>query len=229
MKHSPFPSHHVPNVLCVDEERVDRDINYRFHFLAQFFDFTEDDIKIIHENLDFVKTITPKVITGSQTKILAFDATRKLMLGRLVGYEGDMFTDPDDITLDSPNVMERHKIFCSVFDNLFASNWDEAYLNGPFAIGLSYKWGNKYIDIPVFANTAAFMCGQFLYTDYTMKSDLPLEVKIKLSSALSKALGIVAELTTTALLNDIDLPEVPEEPKKEIPSGTNGNDIEYLY
>jgi hypothetical protein len=219
MKTTSFTPHNVENVLCLDEELIDRDMYYRCQFLKVFLHFTEEDIAFIHEHMDFIRKITPTVVNGVHRKILAFDATRKLMLGRLEGYNGEMFTDPDDIVLESPNVVERARIFCATFIDLLASNWDEAYINGPIAVGLSYKWGNKYIDIPIFSSHGANMRCQTLYVENTLMSDLPNDVKSRLAVALTKALNIFTDLTTMSLLNDYDLP--PSVEAEEIQLGSS--------
>jgi hypothetical protein len=232
MKNKLFASHRVENVLCIDEERLEVDVFYRFHFLAQFYDFSLDEIKLIQDYADELEKMLPIVFLGVNQKLVSFDSTRKLLLGRVAGVaDDDMFTDPETITLDSPNIKIREKHFCFAFMSLFRSNWDEAYISGPLAIGISYKWGNKYIDIPVVNNDAANTRCQLMFTQEILKLNLELDIKHRLLVAVNKAVSIYGELSNMALLNEIILPEMPaqEVASEETSSPTAEDNREYLY
>jgi hypothetical protein len=200
--------HHVEGVLSVDEDRLDRDLFYRFHFLAQFVDFSLDEIKIIQENIDFVQTILPKLTHRLHEKFLSFDAIRKLLLGRMASNVlQDLVTDPDTITIDSENIQHRRLMVEKVFLNLLRSNWDEEYLNGILAKQFSFRWGNPLIDIPLVFNSAGNMACQLLFVEFCINSDLPQDVKNRLAIALNKALSIFVELSNASLLLPIEVPQ----------------------
>jgi hypothetical protein len=207
MREDLLGSHHVEGVLSVDEDRLDTDLYYRFQFLAEYFNFTNRDIAFIHEHIEFIKSLVPRVIEKSLEKLLNFDVTRRLLLGTIHGVATELTTDPDELTMQSPSIKQRATVFEELFYEMFSSKFDEEYFNKTLARRLSYKWGNKMVDVPMALNSAANMNVQLLFAEYTLNSDLPLEIRSNLALVLSKVLNIYVDMTNTVNLNGIEVPE----------------------
>jgi hypothetical protein len=226
MNNNPFTHHPLMNdVLCVDEERLDREVHYRFQFVAQFVNFGTDDIAVIHQHKDFLITQIPEMVTQVQRKLLSFDSSRKLLMGRIEGYTGELESDPYEIDMNSQVVLARHKIFSQVFTDFLLSKFDEDFMNKKLSKVLVKKWGNRYVDITVTHNSACYVGCQLIMQELVLKSDIRIEEKHKLLIAVNKALSIYAHLTDMSLLCQIETPQ--EQVVSE--SDESADEIEYLY
>jgi hypothetical protein len=223
---SQLPNHPMMDgVAQVEDERLDRDVYYRFQFLAQFLDFKAEDVQTIREHRELLNAAVHEFVIHAQMKVLSFDTTRKLLMGRLQGYTGELETDITQLSMTSKIISLRTTIFDQILMNYLFSNFDEEYFSKTMPKMLVLKWGNPYLDVQVVHNDACYLSGQIKLTEIVLKSNLPEDKKNKLLMAVNKALSIYINLTNMALIGKID---VPEEEANDL-STDESVDEGYLY
>jgi hypothetical protein len=226
MRNDLTPHRDVKGVDCVDEERLDKDLYYRFNFVSHYVEFTRNDVSLIQDHLEFLSGVTKVVVERCLRKLLSYHSTRVLLLGTIHDGVVELNTDPDELTMESPSIITRAEIFRGLFYEYLSSNFDEQYFNTVLAKKLSFKWGNRLIDVMLAFNDTSYMKVQILYTELTLQSDLPLETRIKLATSLNKAMGIFMELSNAVLLYGVEL---PEECADDVSSHGTPSENGYLY
>jgi hypothetical protein len=92
----------------IDEPRLESDLGYRFHYLAEFMEFDAEDIAAIHGAAEFLAPRVPGLVDAVYVKLFKYDATKRHFVPRQHGYEGDLAADVETLSLDD-NVIEFRK------------------------------------------------------------------------------------------------------------------------
>jgi hypothetical protein len=66
----------------IDEPRLERDLNYRFDYLAEFIGFGEQDIAAIHGAAVEVAPRVPGLVEAVYEKLFSYDATKRHFVPR---------------------------------------------------------------------------------------------------------------------------------------------------
>jgi hypothetical protein len=72
----------------IDEARLERDINYRFDYLAEFMGFDKADIAAIHGAASLLAPRVPDLVEAVYDKLFSYDATKRHFVPRQSGYQG---------------------------------------------------------------------------------------------------------------------------------------------
>ncbi|CAF3303167.1 unnamed protein product, partial [Rotaria sp. Silwood2] len=60
----------------IDKICLDSELRCRFEYLSKFFDFTNDDIKILNDLSIYIQPIIPVIVDKVYRKLFSFDITK---------------------------------------------------------------------------------------------------------------------------------------------------------
>ena len=72
----------------IDEVRLERDLNYRFDYLAEFMGFDSQDVAAIHGAAPHVAPRVPALVEAVYEKLFSYDATKRHFVPQQSGYRG---------------------------------------------------------------------------------------------------------------------------------------------
>lgn len=96
----------------------------RIVFLKAFLNFTSDDAAALHSAKDVVAPLIPTVLDAVYTKLLSFDITAASFVPRNTDYKGDTAKNPQELTLDHPQVAFRKDFLRAYLVKLVTADYD---------------------------------------------------------------------------------------------------------
>jgi hypothetical protein len=92
----------------IDENRLEKDLSYRFAYLTEFMQFDADDIAAIHRAAGLLGPLVPALVDAVYVKLFNYDATKRHFVPQQHGYEGPLAADVKSLSL-SDKVIEFRK------------------------------------------------------------------------------------------------------------------------
>src|SRR5262245_22288982 len=84
----------------IDEQRLRKDLAYRFHYLTEFMGFGPKDVELIHAATPHLAPLVPHLVDAVYVKLFGYDATKRHFVPRQFGYEGETPHDVNSLSLD---------------------------------------------------------------------------------------------------------------------------------
>lgn len=198
----------------IDEKRLERDLGYRFGYLAEFLRFGPDDIAAIHGAASYLAPLVPALVDAVYVQLFRYDATKRHFLPRQSGYTGDAPADLDSLTLDHEQIQFRKAHLAGYLKKLVTEEYDSKMVSYLDFVGQIHtpKAGNKDIHVPLVQMNAlmGFVSDALLGTLFGL--DVDAETKARTARAFNKLLW---------LQNDLIARHYAAEVKPGVPS-TNG-------
>jgi hypothetical protein len=116
----------------VNEQRLETDLSYRFHYLSEFMGFGADDVATIHAAAPALAPLVPTLVNAVYQQLHRYDATWRHFLPRQHGYEGPVPKTLDDLTADHPMLRYRKDHLARYLTALVTQPFDQktvAYLD----------------------------------------------------------------------------------------------------
>jgi hypothetical protein len=186
-------NNHKTTMEHVDEDRLDTDVKYRFHYNAKFIGFGANDISLIQEHKELLEEITPLVVRASMERILTFDATKKILLGRVYGYQGALETDLDEMDINCDLMQARLSNTSRVMLIFLQAPWDDNFLSKDLPANLVWRWGNKLVDVALVHNNNMYAVLKDYFLEHILNSTV--EKKTELARSVIKLFCIVNDLS----------------------------------
>jgi hypothetical protein len=135
----------------VDEARLDSDVTYRFNYLAEFMGFGQEDIDAIHGAAPHLAPIVPALVDAVYDKLFTYDATKRHFVPRQDGYEGDLPTDIDALTLDHEVIQFRKQHLGRYLTTLVSKDYDDVMVSYLDVVGKIHtpRAGSTELDVPL--------------------------------------------------------------------------------
>ena len=92
----------------IDESRLESDLAYRFAYLAEFMQFSAEDIEAIHGAASLLGPKVPGLVDAVYVKLFNYDATKRHFVPPQHGYEGKLAADVQSLSL-ADDVIEFRK------------------------------------------------------------------------------------------------------------------------
>lgn len=140
----------------IDERRLERDLGYRFDYLAEFMGFGPEDVAAIHSAAPLLAPLVPRLVDAVYVKLFAYDATKRHFLPRQHGYDGELPAELDALTLEHDQIAFRKSHLAAYFERLVTQAYDRrmvGYLDLVARIHTPRR-GNASIDVPLVQMTA---------------------------------------------------------------------------
>ncbi|ORZ31740.1 Protoglobin-domain-containing protein [Catenaria anguillulae PL171] len=91
----------------VERTKLYTDINYRFAYLSEFIDFTDEDKAVIVASAPMLADQIPAVVEAVYAKLLSFDVVAESFLHRMTNYSGEVIRDLSQLTTNSEQIKFR--------------------------------------------------------------------------------------------------------------------------
>lgn len=128
----------------IDEQRLETDVVYRFNYLREFIEFTDEDIETILSARPVLAPCVNDLVNAVYEKLFGFDATKRHFLKRQFGYEGPTPSSIEDLRLNHEMIGFRKEHLAGYLTRL---------INGPYDANLI-----TYLDFTGNMHTPAIGC-----------------------------------------------------------------------
>ncbi len=135
----------------IDEQRLESDVGYRFHYLAEFVGLGEADVAAIHGAAGLLAPLVPGLVDAVYHKLFEYDATKRHFVPRQSGYAGAVPRDLESLTLDHEIIEFRKQHLGRYLVALVTKPYDNKmveYLNMVGKIHTPLA-GSKELDVPL--------------------------------------------------------------------------------
>jgi hypothetical protein len=135
----------------VDERRLENDLAYRFHYLAEFMGFGPRDIERIHAAAADLAPLVPQLVDAVYDKLFGNDATKRHFVPRQSGYEGEVPTDLETLSLNHEQIQFRKEHLARYLERLVTAVYDGKMVNYLDFVGKIHtpKAGSKELQVPL--------------------------------------------------------------------------------
>jgi hypothetical protein len=182
----------------IDEPRLESDLPYRFHYVAEFMGFSEDDIAAIHGAASHLAPVVPALVDAVYDKLFSYDCTKRHFVPRQSGYTGDVPKDIEGLTLSHEMIQFRKQHLGRYLVNLVTKPYDGKMLTYLDMVGKIHtpKAGSPQLDVPLVQMNAlmGFVSDALIATIEAL--NLPLDVERRTTRAFNKLLWIQNDLIT---------------------------------
>jgi len=185
-------------VTHVDEPRLERDLGYRFNYVAGFVGFGPADAAVIHAAAAKLAPLVPALVDAVYDKLIQQDATWRHFLPRQFGYEGQVPERLEDLTMDHPQIAYRKQHLGRYLAALVTRPYDGKMVEYLDMVGKIHtpKAGSKEIDVPLVQMNALMGFVADALTATILGLGLDRETEVKALRAFGKLLWIQNDLVT---------------------------------
>lgn len=135
----------------IDENRLENDLEYRFGYLAEFMEFGADDIAAIHGAAELLGPLVPTLVDAVYVKLFNYDATKRHFVPPQHGYEGELATNVESLSLDDDVIAFRKQHLARYLAALVTKPYDAKMVRYLDFVGGIHtpEQGNPEIDVPL--------------------------------------------------------------------------------
>ncbi len=135
----------------IDESRLETDVVYRFAYLAEFMEFGATDIDAIHDAAELLAPCVPALVDAVYVKLFKYDATKRHFVPPQHGYEGELATDMDTLSLDDDVIQFRKQHLARYLAALVTRPYDGKMVQYLNAVGAMHtpSVGSPDVDVPL--------------------------------------------------------------------------------
>jgi hypothetical protein len=180
----------------IDEARLESDLAYRFHYLAEFIGFSPDDVAAIHGAATHLAPRVPALVEAVYDKLFGFDATKRHFLPRQSGYSGPVPDDLASLTQDHPMIQFRKQHLSRYLSNLVSKPYDGKMVNYLDNVGKMHttKLGSEELDVPLVQMNALLGFVADALTSTILSLNLDRETEVRTLRAFQKLLWLQNDL-----------------------------------
>jgi hypothetical protein len=135
----------------IDEERLEKDLGYRFAYLAEFMGFGAEDVAAIHASAPALAPLVPTLVDAVYDKLHGYDATWRHFVPRQHGYDGPVPGRLADLTMDHEQIRYRKEHLARYVAALVTRSYDQKMVSYLDMVGKIHtpKAGSKELDVPL--------------------------------------------------------------------------------
>lgn len=180
----------------VDEHLLETDIQARFGYLADFIQFSSDDIATIHAAAPALAPLVPGLVDAVYHKLFAYDCTKRHFLIRNAGYAGELPTNLADLTVDHPQIQFRKQHLSGYLVALVTRPYDGSLVRFLDGVGKIHtrSAGTKELFVPLVQMNALMGFVADAFTATIMGLGLPRTQEVATLRAFGKLLWIQNDL-----------------------------------
>jgi hypothetical protein len=182
----------------IDEPRLERDLGYRFGYLADFIGFGPEDVAVIHDMAACLAPLVPALVDAVYVKLFSYDATKRHFVPRQFGFDGTVPQSLEDLSLDHEQIRFRKSHLGAYLRRLVTAEYDPKLVGYLDFVGKIHtpKAGSETINVPLVQMNAlmGFVADALLGT--ILGLDLDRETKTRAVRAFNKLLWLQNDLIT---------------------------------
>jgi hypothetical protein len=180
----------------VNEERLETDLAYRFHYLTEFMGFAANDVAAIHAAAPVLAPLVPTLVNAVYDQLRRYDATWRHFLPRQQGYEGPLASNLDDLTQDHQLIRFRKEHLARYLTALVTRPYDDKMVSYLDKVGKMHTplAGSTEIDVPLVQMNAllGFVSDALVATILSL--NLPRQQETQTLRAFNKLLWLQNDL-----------------------------------
>ena len=182
----------------VDESRLESDLGYRFGYVSKFVGFGPDDIAAVHGAAAKLAPLVPALVDAVYDKLIQQDATWRHFVPRQAGYDGEIPTTLEQLTMDHPQIAFRKQHLARYLAALVTKPYDGKMVEYLDMVGKIHtlKAGSKEIDVPLVQMNALMGFVADALTATILGLGLDRDTEVKTLRAFGKLLWIQNDLVT---------------------------------
>ncbi|MBI1247303.1 hypothetical protein GC197_05590 [bacterium] len=165
----------------IDEARLETDLAYRFNYLLEFVGFGAEDIEAVHGAAGALAPLVPALVDAVYEKLHTYDATWRHFVPRQYGYQGDVPTSVEELSMDHDQIKFRKQHLARYLESLVTKPYDEKMLSYLDMVGKMHTpaAGSKELDVPLVQINAlmGFVSDALIATITGLGLDRETEVK----------------------------------------------------
>jgi hypothetical protein len=180
----------------IDESRLETDLEYRFHYLAEFMGFGADDVKVIHQAAGLLGPLVPGLVDAVYEKLHGYDATWRHFLPRQDGYPGEVPLTLEQLTMDHPQITFRKGHLKRYLERLVTAPYDTKMVVYLDMVGRMHteKAGNPDIRVPLVQMNALLGFVADAVNATILAQKIPDDLKASAIRAFAKLLWLQNDL-----------------------------------
>jgi hypothetical protein len=181
-----------------DEPRLEKDLAYRFGYLAEFMEFGPDDAAAVHAAAPHLAPLVPALVDAVYVKLFAYHSTKRHFVPRQFGYEGEVPADVESLTLDHPQVAYRKEHLARYLTKLVTAAYDGKMVSYLDMVGKIHtpRAGSKELTVPLVQMNALLGFVSTALLNVILGLDLDAATKAKTAAAFNKLLWLQNDLIT---------------------------------
>jgi len=182
----------------IDEARLETDLGYRFGYLAEFMGFGEADIQAIHGAAGALAPLVPTLVDAVYEKLNGYDSTWRHFLPRQSGYDGQVPTRLEDLTMEHEQIQFRKQHLGRYLASLVTRPYDAKMVTYLDMVGKMHtpKAGSAMLDVPLVQMNALLGFVADALTATILGLGLDREAEVRTLRAFGKLLWIQNDLIT---------------------------------
>lgn len=180
----------------IDEPRLEQDLAYRFQYLAEFMDFTPDDVSAIHASAEHLAPAVPALVDAVYDQLFRYDATARHFLPRQSGFEGAVPRRLEDLSHEQEMIQFRKQHLARYLTKLVTQPYDSQMVTYLDAVGRIHTSaaGSPELDVPLVQMNALMGFVADALTATILNLALPREVEVRTLRAFQKLLWLQNDL-----------------------------------
>ncbi|CAF4646835.1 unnamed protein product [Rotaria sp. Silwood2] len=182
----------------IDKICLDSELRCRFEYLSKFFDFTNDDIKILNDLSIYIQPIIPVIVDKVYRKLFSFDITKQFFFHNYSCF-GTLFSSENNsnVSFHSQEI-EFRKNMLSKYLNIILTQkeWNDSFLRYLSYVGQvhTHKMGTPTIHVDYIHVIALIGFIEHVIIDTIWKIDnIDYQTKHRLIFAINKFFWIQNE------------------------------------
>lgn len=182
----------------IDEARLETDLGYRFGYLAEFMEFSADDITTIHAMAQHLAPLVPALVDAVYVKLFRYDATKRHFVPRQAGYEGPLPDSVETLSMDHEQIKFRKGHLATYLTKLVTAPYDGRMVGYLDFVGKMHtpKAGNPMVQVPLVQMNALMGYVSDAFINVLLGLDIECELKKKAVRAFNKLLWLQNDLIT---------------------------------
>src|SRR5262245_22493685 len=168
-------------MIHINEQRLESDLGYRFHYLAEFMGFGAEDVAAIHGAAPVLAPLVPTLVGAVYDKLYNYDATWRHFVPKQSGYEGPVPMSLEELTPDHEMIRYRMDHLARYLAALVTKPYDGKMVSYLDMVGKMHtdKAGSKAIEVPLVQMNAllGFVADALVNTIVGLGLDRDVEVR----------------------------------------------------
>jgi hypothetical protein len=183
-------------MIQVNEQRLESDLGYRFHYLSEFMGFGAEDIAAIHAAAAVLAPLVPTLVNAVYQQLRHYDATWRHFLPRQYGYEGTVPQTLDDLTDDHPMIRYRKEHLARYLAALVTKPYDGKFVAYLDMVGKMHtsKAGSEEVVVPLVQMNALLGFVADALTSTILSLGLERDQEVRTLRAFNKLLWLQNDL-----------------------------------
>ncbi len=135
----------------IDEELLEKNVDYRFNYFAEFIGFQEYDHKVLSKVSSLLEKEVVDIVEQIYKKLFTYDCTKRHFVPRQHGYEGETPVSLEELKQPHPQIVFRKQHLVRYIRKLLVGPYDGKLANYMLLVGKMHtsQVGNRDLHIPL--------------------------------------------------------------------------------